>query len=99
MKYRGISDIITNVRGKPKATKKEVLKFIDTCGTVTYQMISQHFGYSEGVAANCLTRLKKQYLIINLLRGEWILTARGDWKLAYYRRKEAEERQSKKASP
>lgn len=85
------------MRRKPKATKKEVLKFIDTCGTVTYQMISQHFGYTEGVAANCLTRLKKQYLIINMLRGEWILAERGIRKLAYYRRKEAEERQSKKS--
>lgn len=87
------------MRRKPKATKKELLKYIDANGMVTYQMISQRFGYTEGVAANCLTRLKKQYLIINMLRGEWILTARGDWKLAYYRRKEAEEWQSKKASP
>ena len=79
------------MRRKPKATKKEMLRYIAKMHMVTYQMISQRFGYNESVAANCLTRLKKQYLIINMLRGEWVLTARGDWKLAYYRRKEVEE--------
>ena len=54
---------------KSKATKKEVLRYIGKMHMVTYQMISQRFSYTKGVAANCLTRLKKQYLIINIPRG------------------------------
>lgn len=88
MKLNGKWIIIISMRRKPKATKREILEYIYKMHFVTYQMISYRFGYTEVVAANCLTRLKKQYLVINLLRGEWQLTYWGRRKLGYFQRRD-----------
>jgi ribosomal protein S25 len=77
------------MREQTKASRKELLRFIDKMGAVTYQMIAQKFGVSEGRAANVLTKLKGERLIVNMVRGEWIIAEYGRRRLIYYADKES----------
>jgi predicted ArsR family transcriptional regulator len=80
------------MREKCKATRKELLRFIDKMGAVTYQMISQKFGLSEGRAANRLTELKRERMIVNMVRGEWIIAEYGRRRLIYYANRETNDK-------
>lgn len=79
------------MRAQTKALRKEVLRFIDKMGTVTYQMIAQKFGISEQRAVNRLTELKRERLIINMVRGEWIIAEYGRRRLIYYADRESKQ--------
>ena len=73
-----------------KATKKKILEYIEWWGMVSPALLADRFVYMDGVAANTLTRLKKQGLVFNTNVGQWHLTERGKQRLAYLRKKERE---------
>ena len=69
-----------------KATKIELLQFINEKGIATAIGLMNRFNYSRGGADSMLALLKKQGLIINDLRGEWTITDIGKGRLIYYGR-------------
>jgi len=54
---------------------------------VTYLDLMERFGYSCDGASKTLSWLKKQKLVINERKGEWVLTDLGYDRLGYYSRK------------
>lgn len=77
-----------------KATKREVLEYIDRVPGADYQNLVSVFGFLESSAKRKLARLRKEGLIelwgIRGYRG-WVLTERGRGRLLYWWRKEKEE--------
>lgn len=69
---------------KKIATKLEVLLFIKRKEIVTVWDLIGEYDYSYRGATNRLQRLKKQGLIEQLDRGQWILTNQGDRRLTYH---------------
>lgn len=49
--------------------------------------LMERFGYQHRTAGSVMSWLKKQGLVINDRRGEWVLTENGYEKLDYYRKK------------
>jgi uncharacterized coiled-coil protein SlyX len=66
-----------------KATKIDVLKFIDEQDKVTAHDLVSRFGYTYSSARCRLSQLKKEGYIEPLLRGEWCLSNRGYKKIRY----------------
>jgi len=69
-----------------KATKLQVLEFIEERRLVWVYEIEQKFGYTDRSARKRLERLKKDGLVINMTRGCWELTVEGYRKLRHYRK-------------
>lgn len=67
-----------------KATKLQVLEFIEERRLVWVYEIEQKFGYTDRSARKRLERLKKDGLVINMTRGCWELTVEGYRRLRYY---------------
>lgn len=71
---------------KKKASKLEILEFIEQKEIINSLDLVERFGYTLGGAGSILTWLKSQKLVINDRRGEWTLTDEGVSRLIYYRR-------------
>lgn len=69
-----------------KATKLEVLQFINEREIISPADLVERFGYSRGGADWRLNLLKRQNLAINERRGEWTITDDGIRRLIYYGR-------------
>jgi len=72
------------------ATKRQILEFISERGKIQNRGLAGKFGFSPNyVTHNLLPRLKKEKLIINMIRGSWELTEQGYRRLRYYAEKES----------
>jgi len=69
-----------------RATKLEVLQFINEKEIIGPSDLVEKFGYSRGGADWMLSWLKSQKLVINERRGEWTITDTGIARLIYYGR-------------
>jgi predicted transcriptional regulator len=69
-----------------KATKLQLLEFINERGVVSRFEVVNRFGYTLGGADSMLAWLKRDGLAINDRRGEWTITDLGLKRLIYYRR-------------
>ena len=69
-----------------KASKIQLLEYIYRREVVTRLDLMQRFGYTSGGISSMLNWLKKEGLIINDRRGEWVITDRGMARLTYYGR-------------
>jgi len=69
-----------------KASKLEVLEFINEKGVISPFDLMERFGYTRGGASSMLSWLKREKLIINDRRGEWTITDEGKRRLIYYGR-------------
>ena len=69
-----------------KASKLEILEFINERGVISPFELMERFGYTCGGAAAMLNWLKREKLVINDRRGEWTITNDGLRRLIYYRR-------------
>ena len=67
-----------------RATKLEVLDFIRNQEVVSIQSLMDWFGYSYKGAAERLRLLKRDKLVVNIDRGEWVLSEAGARKLNHY---------------
>jgi hypothetical protein len=67
-----------------KATKLEVLDFIRNQEVVSIHSLMDWFGYSYSGANRRLWLLKREKLVVNIGRGEWVLTDAGARKLDYH---------------
>ena len=67
--------------------KVETLGFIADKEQVQSYEIADHFGLSRHYCEIMLTRLKKQGLVINMLKNRWELTEEGYRRLEYLRAK------------
>ena len=72
------------MKKRKRATKIEVLQFIWKEGIVRYQDLMEKFGYTEGGASSMLSWLKREKLVVNDVKGEWVVTDRGVKRLLYY---------------
>ncbi len=72
-------------------TKLEILEFMALYGVTRIMDLVEYFGYSTSGARRVLTWLKRQYLVTNDRRGEWVITDRGYERLDYLRDKMEEE--------
>lgn len=71
-----------------RATKFQVLEFIERKKWVCIYDLTQRFGYSYDGAVTRLVRLKKQSLVTGMGRGWWVLTADGYRRLRWLQRRE-----------
>lgn len=69
-----------------KASKLEILEFINEKEIVSPFDLVNRFGYTRLGAGSMLSWLKSQRLVINERRGEWTLTDEGVRRLIYYGR-------------
>jgi len=69
-----------------KASKLEVLEFINKRGVISPFDLMERFGYTRGGASSMLSWLKREKLIINDRKGEWTITDTGLRRLIYFRR-------------
>jgi len=69
-----------------KASKLEVLQFINERGVISPFDLMERFDYTRGGASSMLSWLKRDRLIINDRRGEWTITDEGMRRLIYYGR-------------
>lgn len=69
-----------------KATKLELLEFINKREIVSHLDLVEWFNYTPGGAGKRLNALKIQGLVINERRGEWTITDEGMRRLIYYGR-------------
>lgn len=69
-----------------RASKIQILEYINKKEIVTPLDLMNDFGYSSGGARWMLSWLKRQGLIINDRRGEWTITDTGIRRLIYYGR-------------
>lgn len=69
-----------------KASKIQLLEYIYRRRVVTRLDLMEKFGYTSGGTSSMLNWLKKEGLIINDRRGEWVITDRGVARLIYYGR-------------
>ena len=69
-----------------KATKLQLLEFINERGVVSRFDVVNRFGYTLGGADSMLAWLKRDGLVINDRRGEWTITDTGIRRLIYYGR-------------
>lgn len=67
-----------------RATKLEVLSFIREQEVVSIPILMDWFGYSYSGANKRLYFLKREKLVVNIDRGEWVLTEAGARKLNHY---------------
>ena len=69
-----------------KASKLEVLEFINERGVISSFDLMERFNYTRGGASAMLSWLKREKLVENDRRGEWTITDDGLRRLIYYRR-------------
>lgn len=69
-----------------KATKLQLLEFINDSDFVRAPDLMNHFGYTRGGAYSTLGWLKSLRLIVNDSRGVYTITDEGIKKLIYYGR-------------
>jgi len=66
-----------------KATKLQLLEFINEKGVVSRFEVVNRFNYTLGGADSMLAWLKREGLAINDRRGEWTITDLGIRRLIY----------------
>ena len=69
-----------------RATFLQILEFIYKREVITPFELIEQYGYTRGGATSMLVHLKRNGLIINDRRGEWVITDRGVARLIYYGR-------------
>jgi len=69
-----------------KASKLEVLEFINERGVISPFDLMERFSYTRGGASSMLSWLKREKLVINDRKGEWTITDDGLRRLIYYGR-------------
>jgi len=70
-----------------KTKKLLILEFVALNEVITPLDLMNEFGYARGTASGVLCWLKRQGLVINDRKGEWVLTDRGYDRLDAYRRR------------
>jgi Mn-dependent DtxR family transcriptional regulator len=71
-----------------KYTKRDILEFIRERRAIHYLELCDRFGYTPSWASRFLSELKKRKLVINMPRGQWVLTEKGFERLEYYEQKQ-----------
>ena len=77
-----------------RATKVELLEFIDRKGMVWIYQLEEYFGYGYQSALNRLHLLKKQRLATSDGKGHWVLTEEGIRRLRWLKNRQRRREES-----